>query len=231
MAHDNGKERCKACYPCPMGVVGCDEDSKPHGHGNMQRCPECGVPYAYIHPHSNICSMGTPINMDVIHDEYYLNMQLGHTRTGINIKIRDETKETGNKNNGDNNGIDNKDTGDNDSDEIDNKQKFLALKLIPKGCVTIGKNHVQSKLHISPAEAAELKRFASVTINNRIEFCQKYKTTEEEIGKCVCESLVRYIRLSKDARTKAITRVQINAIKKMFEEMKKEGKIKCQEKL
>jgi hypothetical protein len=42
---------------------------------------------------------------------------------------------------------------------------------------------------------------------------------------------VRYIRISKDARTKTITRVQINAIKKMFEEMKKDGKIKCQDTL
>jgi len=225
MVHENGKERCKACYPCPMGVVGCDEDKTPHGHGSMQRCEECGVPYAYIHPHSNICSKGTPIKMDVVHDEYYLNIQLGYTRTGINIKIREVEKETGRKDNG------NDEIGMKDNGEIDNKQKFLALKLIPKSNVIVGKNHVQSKLAANPAEAAELKRFALMTINNRIEFCQKYKTTEEEIGKCVCESLVRYIRISRDARTKTITRTQINAIKKMFEEMKKEGKIKCQETL
>lgn len=36
------KPRCKACYPCPMRVVGCDEDIKPHSHGSSKRCPECG---------------------------------------------------------------------------------------------------------------------------------------------------------------------------------------------
>lgn len=70
------KTRCRACYPCPMGVTGCDVDSKPHGHGCARRCPECGVPYAYVHPHSNVCSMGTPIDTGVMHDEDNLRMQL-----------------------------------------------------------------------------------------------------------------------------------------------------------
>lgn len=74
------KHRCKACYPCPMGVVGCNEDSKPHGHGSSKRCEECGVPYAYVHPHSNICSKGTPIGDDVRHDERNLNRQLEWTK-------------------------------------------------------------------------------------------------------------------------------------------------------
>lgn len=76
MVHKNGKERCNACFPCPMGVVGCGEDKVPHGHGSTQRCPECNVPYTYVHPHSNCCSRGTPINDDVMHDENHLNIQL-----------------------------------------------------------------------------------------------------------------------------------------------------------
>ncbi len=76
MKSKDGKKRCKACYPCPMGVVGCDEDNEPHGHGSAQRCPECGVPFAYVHPHSNCCSKGTAINDDVDHDEYHLKKQL-----------------------------------------------------------------------------------------------------------------------------------------------------------
>ena len=76
----NVKPRCKACYPCPMGVIGCEEDRKPHGHGSLQRCPECGVPYTYIHPHSNVCSKGTVVSGDVMHDEYQLHRQLEWTK-------------------------------------------------------------------------------------------------------------------------------------------------------
>ena len=76
----NGKTRCKACYPCPMGVVGCEEDKEPHGHGSMQRCSECDAPFAYIHPHSSCCSRGTPVTDDVIHDENNLNIQLEYNR-------------------------------------------------------------------------------------------------------------------------------------------------------
>jgi len=74
------KPRCKACYPCPMGVVGCDSDSRPHGHGSAKRCPECGVPYTYVHPHSNVCSLGTPIDNNVMHDDNQLRRQLGWTK-------------------------------------------------------------------------------------------------------------------------------------------------------
>ncbi len=70
------KPRCKACYPCPMGVVGCDSDNKPHGHGGAKRCPECGVPYAYVHPHSKFCSLRIPIEDNVIHDDYHMQKQL-----------------------------------------------------------------------------------------------------------------------------------------------------------
>lgn len=74
------KPRCKACFPCPMGVVGCDEDRRPHGHGCSKRCPECDVPYVDVHPHSNVCSLGTSIEHNVRHDEHNLHRQLEWTK-------------------------------------------------------------------------------------------------------------------------------------------------------
>ncbi len=119
---------------------------------------------------------------------------------------------------------------ENGKSNIDSEDPFFKLELIPRERV-VTKKLVQSRLHTanSPGMEEDLKNFALLTINNRIEFCRKYKTGEEEIGKCVCESVRRYIRLSKESRSGSISKKQINAIKKMFEEMKKEGKIKCQE--
>lgn len=153
---------------------------------------------------------------DIVHDNCLPDGdgQSGSTVTvpGIEIRIRNakDVKETKMK--------------------TDNGHSFFAL--IPKEKVIVGKSHtgkryVQSKL--DTVDRAELERIALTTINNRIEFCQKYKKTEEEIGKCVCESLRRYIRLSKESRTNKISKVQINIIKKIFEEMKKNGQIKCDE--
>jgi hypothetical protein len=106
------------------------------------------------------------------------------------------------------------------------------LMLIPSEQVTIKKTTTRTRSHkVTEADAEELKRFALVTINNRIQFCQKYNTDEEKIGRCVCESTRRFIRLSRESPSRTISSKQIHAIKKMFEEMKKEGKIKCQEML
>lgn len=70
------KPRCKACYECPMGVEGCKWDDIPHGHGCADRCPECGVLYYHVHPHSNVCSRGTPVTNDVRHDKTHMKHQL-----------------------------------------------------------------------------------------------------------------------------------------------------------
>lgn len=70
------KPRCKACYECPMGVVGCEWDDKPHGHGCAQTCTECGVTYYHVHPHSNVCSRGTPVTNDVKHHYSHMKHQL-----------------------------------------------------------------------------------------------------------------------------------------------------------
>ena len=113
--------------------------------------------------------------------------------------------------------------------EMDDKSKDVVLKIIPKEDVIVGKHSVQIKLPVDPAVKAELDRFALMTINNRIEFCQKYKTGDVAIGDCVCESVRRFVRLSKESRMKNVTKAQIRAVEKMIEKMKKEGTIKCSE--
>lgn len=121
---------------------------------------------------------------------------------------------------------------ENETGVCNDNVKPFELRLIPSEQVITKKTPTRSRVHkITVADAEELKRFALATINNRIEFCQKYKTDEEEIGMCVCESTRRFIRLSRESPSRTISSRQIHAIKKMFEEMKKEGKIKCQETL
>ena len=116
--------------------------------------------------------------------------------------------------------------------DVDKETHVFELRLIPSEQVITKKTPVRPRLHkVTSNDTEELKRFALTTINNRIEFCQKYKTEEEEIGRCVCESTRRFIRLSRGSASRAISSKQIHAIKKLFEEMKKEGKIKCQETL
>lgn len=115
--------------------------------------------------------------------------------------------------------------------EIGEVQTNLKLKLIPKEFVIIKPLSRSKSRRVvrSSAEEAELERFASMVINDRIAFCKKYKTGEEEVGKCACESIRRYIRLSRESASRAISKDKIYAIKKMFEWMKREGKIKCPE--
>lgn len=69
------KPRCTACFPCPMGIIGCEWNDVPHGHGCGQTCTECGVTYYKVHPHSK-CSKGTPVRDDVKHDEKRMKSQL-----------------------------------------------------------------------------------------------------------------------------------------------------------
>ena len=75
----------------------------------------------------------------------------------------------------------------------------------------------------------ELRRFAQMSIDERIKFCRDYKK-DEPFDKCVCESVERYIRLFKDSPIKGdihLTKLRLDAIRKLFEEMKRDGKIKC----
>lgn len=77
----------------------------------------------------------------------------------------------------------------------------------------------------------ELKRFAQMTIDDRMKFCRDYKK-DEPFDKCVCQAIERYIRLFKDSPMKGdkhLTKLRLEAIHKLFDEIKKEGKIKCSE--
>lgn len=73
---ESDKPRCLACSECPMGVIGCNDERKPHGHGSAQECPECGVSFYKVHPHSSVCPRGTPVADDVRHTEYHMKHQL-----------------------------------------------------------------------------------------------------------------------------------------------------------
>lgn len=75
----------------------------------------------------------------------------------------------------------------------------------------------------------ELRRFAQMVIDERIKFCECHKK-DEPLEKCVCDAVERYIRLFKESTIKGDKRLRelrVEAIQKLFEEMKREGKIKC----
>lgn len=77
----------------------------------------------------------------------------------------------------------------------------------------------------------ELKRFAQMTIDDRMKFCKEYKKGEP-FDKCVCESIERWIRLFRDfpmRGSKELGKARVAAVERLFEEMKREGKIKCLE--
>lgn len=90
---ESEKPRCKACVECPMGVVGCEWDDKPHGHGCAQICPECGISYYRIHPHSNTCSRATPVTDDVRHDEHNMKRQFREAEIEKKFKARSKQNE------------------------------------------------------------------------------------------------------------------------------------------
>jgi hypothetical protein len=75
----------------------------------------------------------------------------------------------------------------------------------------------------------ELRRYAQMTIEERIKFCREYKK-DEPFDKCVCESIERWIHLFQNhpmQGSKELGKARVSAVERMFEEMKKEGKIKC----
>lgn len=76
----------------------------------------------------------------------------------------------------------------------------------------------------------ELRRFAQMIIDERIRFCRDIKK-ESDIGKCVCDAIERWVRLFTEqpmAGPKDLGNLRIAMVKKVFEEMKREGKIKCE---
>lgn len=77
----------------------------------------------------------------------------------------------------------------------------------------------------------ELRRFAQMTIKERVKFCQESKKVDD-VDKCVCEAMKRWLRLFKDfpmEGSKELGRLRVAMVENVFEEMKKNGKIKCTE--
>lgn len=77
----------------------------------------------------------------------------------------------------------------------------------------------------------ELRRYAKMAIDERIKFCREYKK-DEPLDKCVCESIQRWIRLLRNypmQGSRDLGNARVMAVEKLFEEMKKEGKIICPE--
>ncbi len=73
----------------------------------------------------------------------------------------------------------------------------------------------------------ELIRFATDTINDRIKFCREKK--DPNIDRCACEAIKRWIKLFKGSPmegSKELGALRVSMVEKVFEEMKKEGKIK-----
>lgn len=76
----------------------------------------------------------------------------------------------------------------------------------------------------------ELRRYALTVIDERIKFCRDLKK-EANVDKCVCEAIKRWIRLFRDYAmdgSKELGNLRVAMVGKVFEEMKREGKIKCE---
>ena len=77
----------------------------------------------------------------------------------------------------------------------------------------------------------ELRRYAIGVIEDRIKFCRDVKK-EQNADKCACEAIKRWIRLFRDypmEGSKELGNLRVAMVERVFEEMKKEGKIKCSE--
>ena len=75
----------------------------------------------------------------------------------------------------------------------------------------------------------ELRKFAVAVIDERTKFCRDKK--EANIDKCVCEAIKRWIKLFKDRSmegSKDLGNLRVSMVEMVFEEMKKEGKIRCE---
>lgn len=76
----------------------------------------------------------------------------------------------------------------------------------------------------------ELRKFAVAVIDERTKFCRDVKKVEN-VDKCVCEAIKRWIKLFKDSPmdgSKDLGNLRVSMVNSVFEEMKKKGKIKCE---
>lgn len=76
----------------------------------------------------------------------------------------------------------------------------------------------------------ELRRYAEMVIEDRMKFCRDVKKVEN-VDKCLSESIKRWIELFTNYPMEgsvALGNLRVSAVKELFEEMKKSGKIKCE---
>ncbi len=115
-----------------------------------------------------------------------------------------------------------------DQKEYNNGVRLLGTEVMRGRKESVSRKTKQGEIR-SEYSINELKRFARMTIDDRMKFCREYKK-DEPFDKCVCEAIERYVRLFKDSPMKGdkhLTKLRLEAIQKLFDEMKKEGTIKC----
>lgn len=75
----------------------------------------------------------------------------------------------------------------------------------------------------------ELRRYAVRVIEDRIKFCRDVKK-EQNVDQCACEAIKRWIKLFSSypmEGSKELGNLRVAMVEKVFEEMKKDGKIRC----
>lgn len=119
-----------------------------------------------------------------------------------------------------------------DPKEYDDGVKLLGTEVMRQRKESVSKGSRTRQEDIRPEYSiAELRRFAQTVIDDRMKFCRDYKK-DEPFDKCVCQAVERYIRLFEDSPMrgdKHLTKLRLETIRKLFDEMKRDGKIKCPE--
>lgn len=114
------------------------------------------------------------------------------------------------------------------------KEEKKELRLVNKGDMISKRRTKQAMLPITAISEKkekkdrELRRFAEIVINERIKFCREYKK-DENLEKCVCDAITRWVRLFKDRPmegSRELGRLRVIMVEKVFEEMRTNGKIK-----
>lgn len=90
------------------------------------------------------------------------------------------------------------------------------------------RKHIE--INIREHTEEELRRFAQIIIDERMKFCREYKE-DQPFDQCVCKAINRWIRLFKDRPMNgsiALGNLRVASVEKLFEEMKKYRKIRCE---
>ena len=105
--------------------------------------------------------------------------------------------------------------------ELVDKRDILSKKFMKKAYI------VKNRLYMED----ELRKYALGVIEDRIKFCRDIKK-DANVDKCTCEAIERWIRLFRNypmEGSKDLGNIRVAMVEKVFEEMKKEGKIKYYE--